>query len=165
MLDCLDSFVFHADAFRGHYIAEEPNLFLMESILLQVSIQRELPELFQNPLYGCDVTIAVIISVNEDVIPIHNDEDVELLSKDLVDIFLEACWCVRQIERHHLILIVAISSPERGLPLVPLADSHSMVGTGEVNWVNRLALPNLSNDSPINGNGYRFLIVRLLRPR
>ena len=104
----------------------------MEWTLLQVGIQQELPELFQNPPYGCDVTIPVIISVNEDVIQIHDNEDVELLSKDLVDIFLEACWCVCQTERHHLVLKVAVSSPKRGLPLVPFADSHSMVGTGEV---------------------------------
>ena len=42
-------------------------------------------------------------------------------------------------ERHHLVLKVAISNSER-------------------------RLPKLSNDSPISGNGYRFLIVRLLRP-
>ena len=78
------------------------------------------------------MTIPVIISVNEDVIQIHDDEDVELLSKDLVDVSLEACWCVRQTERHHLVLKVAVLSPKRSLLLVPFADSHSMVGTDEV---------------------------------
>ena len=37
-LDCLDSFVLHANALWGQFIAKEPNLFLMESTLLQVSI-------------------------------------------------------------------------------------------------------------------------------
>ena len=64
----------------------------MESTLLWVGIQRELPELFQNLLYACDVSISVIISVNEDVIQINNDKDVELLSEDLVDVSLEGCW-------------------------------------------------------------------------
>ena len=76
--------------------------------------------------------ISVIISVDQDVIQIHNDEDVELLRKDLVDVPLKACWGVRQTERHHLVLEVTVSSPERGLPFVPLSDSHSMVGTGKV---------------------------------
>ena len=76
-------------------MAEEPNLFLMKPTLLQVGKQRELPELFQHPLYGCDVSISVIISVDQDVIQIHNDEDVKLLRKDLVDVPLEACWGVR----------------------------------------------------------------------
>ena len=78
------------------------------------------------------MTILVIIIVNKDVLQIHNDEDVRLFSKDLVDVSLKACWCVCQTERHHLVLEVAISSPERGLHLVSFADSHSMVGTGDV---------------------------------
>ena len=95
LLDSLDSFVLHADVFRGQHIAEELNLFLMKSRLLQVGKQRELPELLQHPSYGRDVSISVIISVDQDVIQIHNDEDVELLRKDLVDVPLEACWGVR----------------------------------------------------------------------
>ena len=34
----LDSFVLHADAFRGYHIAEEPYLVLMKSTPLQVGI-------------------------------------------------------------------------------------------------------------------------------
>ena len=104
----------------------------MKSTLLQVGIQRELLELFQNPPYGCDVTISVIISVDEDVVQIHDDEDVKLLSKDFVDVSLEACWCVCQPKRHHLVLDVAVSSPERGFPLVLFPDSHLMVCTGKI---------------------------------
>ena len=63
----------------------------MKSTLLQVSKQRELPELFQHSSYGCDMSISVIISVDKDVIQVHYDKDVNLLSKDLVDISLEAC--------------------------------------------------------------------------
>ena len=78
------------------------------------------------------MTISIIISVNEDVVQIHDDEDVKLLCKDLVDKPLEACRCVRQPKGHHLIFEVTVSSSERGLPLVPFADSHSMVCTGKV---------------------------------
>ena len=61
----------------------------MKSTFFQVSIQQELFKLFQNLPYGCDVSISVIINMDENVIQIHNDKDVKLLSKDLVDIFLE----------------------------------------------------------------------------
>ena len=94
LLDNLNSFVLHADAFWGHHIAEEPNFFLMKSTFLQVGKQQKLPELLQYPLYGWDVPISVIISVDQNVIQIHNDENVKLLGKDLVDVSLEACWCV-----------------------------------------------------------------------
>ena len=66
----------------------------MKSILLQVGKQQELPELLQHPLYGRDVSISVIISVNENVVQIHDDKDVKLFSKDLVDVSLEAGWRV-----------------------------------------------------------------------
>ena len=40
-----------------------------------------------------------MLGVNEDVVQIYNDKDVKLLSKDLVDISLEACLCIRQLEK------------------------------------------------------------------
>ena len=64
----------------------------MKSTLLQVRKQQELPELLQHSLYSRDVSISVIISVDEDVVQIHDDEDVKLFSKDLVDLFLKAGW-------------------------------------------------------------------------
>ena len=111
------------------------------------------------------MTISIIISINKDVVQIHDDEDVKFLCKDLVDKLLEACKCVRQPKEHHLIFEVTVSSFEHGLLLVPFANSHLMVCTGKVELGNRLVFPNLSSDSPVNGSGYQFLIVRLLRPR
>ena len=63
----------------------------MKSTLLQVGKQQELSELLKHLLYGCNVTISVIISVDQNVIQIYNDEDVKFLNKDLVDVSLEAC--------------------------------------------------------------------------
>ena len=94
LLDSLNSFVLYTDAFWGYHIAKEPNLFLMKLTLSQVGKQQEFPELFLYPLYGWDVSISIIISVDQNVIQIYNDKDVKLLGKDLVDVSLEACWCV-----------------------------------------------------------------------
>ena len=94
LLNSLDSFVFYADAFQGHHIAEKPNLFLMKLTLFQVGKQQKLPELLQHPSYSCNANISVIISVDQDVIQIYDDKDVKVLSKDLVDLSLEACWRV-----------------------------------------------------------------------
>ena len=66
----------------------------MKSTLLQVGKQQELFELLHHLLYGCNTTISVMISVNQDVIQVHNDEDVMLFCKDLIDISLEACWYI-----------------------------------------------------------------------
>ena len=66
----------------------------MKSTLFQIGIRRKFPELFQNPLYSYDMSIFVIIGKNEDNIQIYNDKDIKLLSKNLVYVPLEACWCV-----------------------------------------------------------------------
>ena len=34
--------------------------------------------------------MSIIISVEKDIVQVHNDKDIKLLSKDLVDIFLQA---------------------------------------------------------------------------
>ena len=62
----------------------------MKSILLQVDKQQELPKLFENLPYSCKVTFSVIITVDKDVIQINDNEDVKFISKNLVDISLEA---------------------------------------------------------------------------
>ena len=40
------------------------------------------------------MSISIIISVDQNVIQVLDNEDVKLLGKDLVDVSLEACWCV-----------------------------------------------------------------------
>ena len=63
----------------------------MKLTFLQVGIQQEISELFQNLPYGCNVTISVIISVDENVVQIYNDKDIKLPNKDFIDVFLEIC--------------------------------------------------------------------------
>ena len=62
----------------------------MKSTLFHVCIQQKLSKLFQNPLYNYDVSIFSIIKIDKNVIQIHDDKDIKLFSKDLIDVFLEA---------------------------------------------------------------------------
>ena len=78
------------------------------------------------------MAIYVIINVDENVIQIFNNKNVELFRKDLIHIFLEACWCVYQPKKHYLVLKVAVSSLEYGFSLNFFADSYSIVCTGKV---------------------------------
>ena len=63
----------------------------MKLTLIQVGIKQKLPQLFQNPLYGYNISIFIIINVDEDIIQIYNDKDIKLPSKDFVDVSLEVC--------------------------------------------------------------------------
>lgn len=87
------------------------------------------------------MTISIIISVDEDIVRIYNDENVELFGKDLVNISLEACWYICQPKWHHLVLVVVISSLKRRFLFVPLTDFHLMICTDKVD-LNKL--PNSS---------------------
>ena len=104
----------------------------MKSTCLQFSKQQELLELFQNPSYSCNVILSVIISVDEDVISIQSKKNIELLSKDFDDKFLEACRYVCSLKKYHLVLKVTILSPEYGFLLVFFMDSYLMICTDKI---------------------------------
>ena len=104
----------------------------MKSTFLQIGIQREFPQLIKNPAHCLDVTFALIFSIDENIIQIHNDEDIELFCKDLIDVALECCRSIGQSKKHYLIFEIVVSGPESSLPLISFANSHLVVGTGEV---------------------------------
>ena len=62
----------------------------MELTLLQIGKQAIFPQNLQDSPYCFHVTLTLILSVDEDVIQIHDDENIELFYQDLVDIALEA---------------------------------------------------------------------------
>ena len=62
----------------------------MEPTLLKIGKQAIFPQNLSDPPYCIHVTLTLILSVDEDVIQIHNDKDIELFRQDLVDIALEA---------------------------------------------------------------------------
>ena len=63
----------------------------MEPTLLQIGKQAIFLQKVQYPPHGFHVTLTLILSVDEDVIQIHDDnKDIKLFCQDLVDIALEA---------------------------------------------------------------------------
>ena len=104
----------------------------MKSTFLQIGIQQEFPQLVKNPAYCLDVAFALIFGIDKDIIQIHNNEDIKFFCEDLIDVALEYCRSVGQSKRHHLIFEIAVSSLESSLPLISFANSHPVVGTGEV---------------------------------
>ena len=62
----------------------------MKPTLLQIGKQAIFPQNLQDPPHCFYVTLILILSVDEDVIQIHNDKDIKLFYQNLVDIALEA---------------------------------------------------------------------------
>ena len=104
----------------------------MKLTFFQIYIQREFLQLIKDPTYCLDVAFPLVFGIDEDIIQIHNDEDIEFFRKNLIDIALECCRSVGQSKRHHLILEMAVSGLESNFPLISFANSHSVIGTGKV---------------------------------
>ncbi len=91
-----------------------------------------LPQLVQHPSNGLDVLFALILSVDEDVIEVHNHNDVEFLYQDLINITLKRGRCVGQSKRHDLVLEMTIAGSEGRFSFIALSDPHLMVGIGQI---------------------------------
>ena len=76
--------------------------------------------------------LALVLSVDEDVIKVYYHENVELLSQDLIDIALERGWCIGQSKRHDLVLKVAIAGLEGYCPFVSFPNPHLIVGISQI---------------------------------
>ena len=66
----------------------------METTFLEVGKKAVTPQFLENSSNGVDVSLALVLGVDEDVIEVNNDENIEFLGQDLVNIALEAGRCV-----------------------------------------------------------------------
>ena len=94
-------------------------------------------------MYCLDVAFSFIFGIDKDIIQIYNNEDIKFFYKNLIDVALECCWSVGQFKKHYLILEVAISGPKSGLSFISFANSHPVIGIGEVKLGKSPCLPQL----------------------
>ena len=66
----------------------------MEIIVFEFGKKAVSPQFLENPSNGVDVSLASVLSVDEDVIKVNNDKDIEFLGQDLVYIALESGRCI-----------------------------------------------------------------------
>ena len=78
------------------------------------------------------MSLALVFSVDENVIEVKNYKNIEFLGQDLVNIALEASRYVGQLQRHYLILEMAVSSLESRLLFIALFYPYSMLSTHKI---------------------------------
>ena len=76
--------------------------------------------------------MAWVLGIDENVIEVNNDKNIEFFGQDLVNISLEAGWCVKQPKRHDLVLEMAVSSPKSCFPFIALFYPYSIIITCEI---------------------------------
>ena len=78
------------------------------------------------------MAIYFVINIDKNTIHIHNDKDIELFNKDLIDIFLKACQHICQSKKHYLVFKMAKPSFKNYLLFIFFANSHLMICTDKV---------------------------------
>lgn len=61
----------------------------MKLTFFQVSKELVLSELIKDPAYGFYVWLAWIFGINQNVIQIHNEKNIKLFGKNLIDVTLK----------------------------------------------------------------------------
>lgn len=75
----------------------------MGSPWLQIGKKAMSPEILEDLAYGPDVDLIRILGVDQDVQK-YDDEDIKLLGENLVDVALEAGWCIGKAKGLNLVL-------------------------------------------------------------
>ncbi len=71
--------------------------------------------------------ISLALSINENVIELHNNKDVKLFCQDLIDVALESCRYISQSKRHYLVLEVVIVNSKGHLLFITFFDLYPMI--------------------------------------
>ena len=67
----------------------------MKTTLFEVGKKAVFPQFIQHPSDSIDVSLACILSIDQDVIQVDDHENVEFFGQDLIDVTREAGWYVR----------------------------------------------------------------------
>ena len=62
----------------------------MKTTLFEVGKKAVFPQFVQHPLDSIDVSLACILSIDQDVIQVDNHKNVKFFGQDLIDVILEA---------------------------------------------------------------------------
>ena len=85
------------------------------------------PKFSKDPPNAFYVTLAGVFGVNQDIIEVHEDENIKMFYLNFVDIALEADEGVEKTKRHDLVLEIAIPCLKNCFPLVILSNSYLMI--------------------------------------
>ncbi len=127
--DGLDFVRIHADPLGTRSVAEEVNCWLEEGALGQLGIEFMLPQ----PLKHLLLMLLLILAENENVVKVHNDALIQQWPEDVVHEAHEGGWSIREAERHHCELIVAVACPKGCFWNILLGNADLMVPAAQVN--------------------------------
>ena len=82
----------------------------MKTTLLKVGKKAVFPQFLKNLSNGINVSLAWVFGIDKNIIKVKNGEDIKFFGQDLVNVALEAGWCVGQLKKDYLVLEVSVLS-------------------------------------------------------
>ena len=73
------------------------------------------------------MVLALVLSINEDIIQIYNNINIEIFGQDLIDVSLKAGRNIQKAKKYYLILKVAITSLKGRFLLIAFFYSYLVV--------------------------------------
>ncbi len=84
--------------------------------------------MIHHPSNGFNMFFFLALNIDENVVKVHNNEDIELFCQDLINIALKHGWYIGQSERYYLVLQLAVVGLENRFPFITFSNSHLMIG-------------------------------------
>lgn len=84
-----NSLFLHLDFLYKDNISKELNLILIKSTFYYISKELEFLKLVKNQTYGFYMWLAWLLDINQNIIQIHNDKNIKLFNKNLIDAALK----------------------------------------------------------------------------
>jgi hypothetical protein len=97
--DSFDLFRVHLKSFSRYDVSEELDFLLIEFRLFCLNAQICIAQRGQNETHMLDMFL-ICFRVYQDVVEVDYYKHVEILSQDIVDVYLESGWGVREPEWH-----------------------------------------------------------------
>ena len=87
-------FIFHFYSLGCHDVALKLNLSFIKMILFEFGKNAVFPQLVQHLTDSINVSLACILSVDQNVIQVNNYKNVKFFGQDFIDVTLKVGWCI-----------------------------------------------------------------------
>ena len=103
----------------------------MKIIFLQVGKKEVFLELVQNLAYGLNVQLVQIFSIDQYIIQVYNNNNIQLFSQNLMNVFLKSSQSMKKAKKHDLIFEMFISDLKSCFLFIIFPNSYPIIGIGK----------------------------------
>ena len=104
-----------------------------------------------------------VLRVDKDVVKVRETDDIQEVSKGIVDVPLEGCRSIRESKGEDDVLKMTVAGSEGRLPFMPGLNPNEVIGLPDVKFTEDLRSLQSIEQFADKRKGYRFLTVTAFR--